>query len=241
MEVIGEYNKIKIKFGNDLINLTNMWKACKGTKNQKPAHWLQRIDIQKFMKSLEKKLKGTSHVPFKTIKGRNGGTYAHWQIGLAYAQYLDPFFHFWCNERIKEHFEMEANPELGVDKYTQKLIKGYKEAGKTDAWITDRFNGKIQHKLLVHALKKAGVHEYWTVMSEINMAVLGLHSKEFKKKKACRYTRDGMSSLQLNATALAQSMIEHEITTIKGNDEVITATKNTLRPMAVLMAQYHEK
>jgi hypothetical protein len=36
----------------------------------------------------------------KVLMGRTGGTFAHPVIGLAYAKYLSPEFHIWCNERL---------------------------------------------------------------------------------------------------------------------------------------------
>nr|WP_274704718.1 KilA-N domain-containing protein [Aquabacter cavernae] len=37
-----------------------------------------------------------------TKRGKGGGTYAHWQIGLAYAKYLSPEFHMWRNTAVRE-------------------------------------------------------------------------------------------------------------------------------------------
>lgn len=34
--------------------------------------------------------------------GSGGGTFAHPVIGLAYAEFLSPDFHIWCNERLLE-------------------------------------------------------------------------------------------------------------------------------------------
>ena len=38
-------------------------------------------------------------------RGRSGATFAHWQIALAYAKYLSPEFHMWCNEVVREKME----------------------------------------------------------------------------------------------------------------------------------------
>ena len=42
---------------------------------------------------------------FRVTRGRNGATWAHWQIALAYAKYLSPDFHMWCNEVVRERME----------------------------------------------------------------------------------------------------------------------------------------
>jgi hypothetical protein len=41
-------------------------------------------------------------------RGKGGETVAHWQIGLAYAKYLNPQFHMWCNEVVRAHMEGRA-------------------------------------------------------------------------------------------------------------------------------------
>lgn len=57
------------------------------------------MESLKLFRALEEKLKGDSQSPLTEIKkGRYGGTFAHPLIGLAYAQYLSPEFHIWCNE-----------------------------------------------------------------------------------------------------------------------------------------------
>ena len=57
-----------------------MWKAVGGDKSQQPFAWLRLPHTVKFIDSLKKKL-NTGKIPvLKTIQGRYGGTYAHWQI-----------------------------------------------------------------------------------------------------------------------------------------------------------------
>ena len=36
-----------------------------------------------------------------TARGRLGGTWAHWQLALAYARYLSPASHLWCNTVVR--------------------------------------------------------------------------------------------------------------------------------------------
>ncbi len=88
-----------------------MWKAVDGRASQKPYFWLRLPETEKFLKSLQKKFKGVSETPLKTIKGRFGGTYAHWQIAMEYARYLDKDFAIWCNDEIKQVFEFKKDPE----------------------------------------------------------------------------------------------------------------------------------
>ena len=50
----------------------------------------------------------------KIKRGRGGGTWAHWQLGLAYTKYLSPEFHIWCNEAIKEYVKETHDSSRGI-------------------------------------------------------------------------------------------------------------------------------
>ena len=73
------YNQMEIHLDNDMMNLTNMWKAAGGDENQKPQKWLRQDGTRKFLKTLTKKLKWDLKSPLKITRGRSGGIYAHWQ------------------------------------------------------------------------------------------------------------------------------------------------------------------
>ena len=74
-----------------------------GKKHRDPRQW-KRKEGSQFVESLTKKLNVPVGNILKTVKGRYGGTYAHWQIALAYAKYLSPEFHIWCNEVVKDSY-----------------------------------------------------------------------------------------------------------------------------------------
>ena len=61
------------------------WKAADGRNSQAPKFWLRQEGTQRFMKSLEKKLKVTEDHLLETASGFGGGTWGHYQIALAYA------------------------------------------------------------------------------------------------------------------------------------------------------------
>lgn len=67
---------------NEMHSLTDMWKAQGADPARQPANWLASQDAKRFISVLsEIHNPGNSGVMAK--KGKNGGTYAHWQIGLA--------------------------------------------------------------------------------------------------------------------------------------------------------------
>src|SRR5690606_31175446 len=59
---------------------------------------------------------------YHATKGKGGATYAHWQIGLAYAKYLSPEFHMWCNEVVRQRME-QSHAATGISPVTLEQIE----------------------------------------------------------------------------------------------------------------------
>jgi hypothetical protein len=49
------------------------------------------------------------------LRGRRGGTWAHWQLALPYARYLSPGFHLWCNTVVRAAMARHAGPPAALD------------------------------------------------------------------------------------------------------------------------------
>ncbi len=85
--------------GEGLISLTDLWKAAGGEERNKPVHWLKAEPNQKFIKHLAEVSQSNPAYFVQTRRGgTNPGTFAHWQIALAYAKYLSPELHMAVNE-----------------------------------------------------------------------------------------------------------------------------------------------
>jgi hypothetical protein len=82
-----------------LLCLTDMWRAGGADESKRPAAWLRHDATQEFAAYLE--TVSPAHSLVQTTEGRTGGTWAHWQLALAYAKYLSPAFHAWCNEVVR--------------------------------------------------------------------------------------------------------------------------------------------
>jgi hypothetical protein len=108
------YNGLSIRDRDEMLSLTDMWKAAGSDPSKRPSEWLRQPSTQAFAECVAGTIEvGNTHI--KTMKGsgagagRGGGTtFAHWQIGLAYAKYLSPQFHMWCNEVVRERMEGKA-------------------------------------------------------------------------------------------------------------------------------------
>ncbi|MEZ7195573.1 KilA-N domain-containing protein [Pseudodesulfovibrio karagichevae] len=92
-----------------MVNMTNMWRACGGESRNRPKNWLANADTKRLVDTLGEKLRGQNpafgnSALVKIYRGGNqrGGTYAHGDLGIAYAMYLSPDFHLWCIQKIRE-------------------------------------------------------------------------------------------------------------------------------------------
>ena len=64
--------------------------------------------------------------------GRNGGTFAHRQIALAYAGYLSPKLRLLVQQIFIERLEETVNPELGITRSRERAVKLWFDKGKTE-------------------------------------------------------------------------------------------------------------
>jgi len=86
-----------------LISLTDLWKAAGKKPVQQPKLWLQQDGAFNFIASVSASEKVAPSYLLKTKPGKGGGTFAHWQIALAYAKYLSPELHMAVNEVFMRH------------------------------------------------------------------------------------------------------------------------------------------
>lgn len=142
--------------GNDLISLTDLWKASGNNRFGNPHEW-SRKEGSPFIDFISKKLNTPVSRIIKTTRGKGGGTWAHWQIALAYAKYLSPELHLYVNQVFKERLEEDANPELAYNRGRERALKGWKKQGKTESWVNDRIQGMEQRKVFTSILGKHGV------------------------------------------------------------------------------------
>jgi hypothetical protein len=66
-----------------------MWRAAGGDLSKQPSNWLASARAREFIEFLTPGIFGSL---VHTAEGRGGGTWAHWQLAMAYAKYLSPEF-----------------------------------------------------------------------------------------------------------------------------------------------------
>jgi hypothetical protein len=99
------FGGVTIGVDGDMLFLTDMWKAAGSDDSKKPARWRALPGAQEFIEFIEESVIGKSdNESFRTVRGgADQGTWAHWQLGMAYAKYLSPSFHAWCNSVVRAH------------------------------------------------------------------------------------------------------------------------------------------
>lgn len=107
------YNGLVIRDRNQMLCLTDMWKAAGSPETARPTDWLVQDGTRAFVGYIVGHLNASQDGIIQTERGRYGGTWAHWQVGMAYAQYLSPQFHAWCNSVVRSHMEGRLAPVAG--------------------------------------------------------------------------------------------------------------------------------
>ena len=91
------YNKDGIVY----INANEMAKSF--SESKRPSNWLKSSPAQDYIAEVAKAT-GVALADLQRVTkgGNNPGTWLQEDVALAYAQWLSPKFHVWCNQRIKE-------------------------------------------------------------------------------------------------------------------------------------------
>lgn len=104
------FNDAEIHDRSDMLSLTDMWKAHGSDPARQPSNWLGSADVRRLIEALDLREPGNSGVQAKRGgRGIGGVTFAHWQIAMAYAKYLSPEFHMWCNTVVREQMGVRGD------------------------------------------------------------------------------------------------------------------------------------
>lgn len=103
------YKGVTIRDRNEMLNLTDAWRACGSPPEKRPDDWKKDGAHRQFLAHVAMVLNAPVEGIWKGTRGRHGGsTMAHWHVGLAYAQWIDHDFHMWANEAVREKMEGRA-------------------------------------------------------------------------------------------------------------------------------------
>lgn len=240
MEALIKFDKqelIKsIHANNEMISLTDLWKQAGSIREKAPNFWINQDSTKDFIEMASSMLNATQNCIIKSKRGKGGGTFAHKNIALAYAKYLDPKLHVLVNEIFFERIEEEKNPDLIVD----RAIKTYQKKGKDQKWIASRIDSKIKRNFFTACLAEHGVTKdgYRNCTNAVYNNLFGGTSAVVREKKGLSpkdNIRDNLSQVELAAIALSEALAMENIETknVRGNAkcelETNYATKSVAR------------
>lgn len=100
----------------ETVSLTDMWRAAGSPKDKRPNDWLALAGTVEFVAAVEASFNAGQDGIIRGERGRSGGTWGHWQIGLAYAKYLSHDFHMWANTAVRERMrEVHEAPRIATN------------------------------------------------------------------------------------------------------------------------------
>lgn len=209
--VMFEFQGVEVlRDSEGLVSLTDMWRAQGSPEHRDPYQWTRKAG-KEFIASLEAAHKGPKKPFMKTRRGKGvAGTWAHWQIALAYAEYLSPEFHRHVNEAFVQYRLEEVNPEIKLDRAANALL----ERGHTVEWVGRRLKGIGTRKQLMgtmadHCCKTRGRdNPFAEITRTMSLEIFGKTPKEIREDKGLKpsdATRDSFDDTDLLLTELAEA------------------------------------
>ncbi|MGO4416819.1 KilA-N domain-containing protein [Cupriavidus sp. KB_39] len=175
-----------------------------------------------------------SHI-IKAARGKGGGTYAHWQIALAYAKYLSPQLHMQVNE-------VYARAKVGDVTLADEIAD--RATPQQQEWLAKRVQGKVARSKLTSTLNEHGVtgRGYGDCTNAIYKGLLGGTKKDvcvangvpYKKNQSLR---DLMTVEQLTATAMTELVASKQINkfNLRGNVACTAECARSANKVAALL------
>ena len=185
---------------NEMYWMTALWKEAGSDPNKRPVIWLRLPNTKEYISMLEKKL-GNSEIKSLFLTKGSKGTYAHWSIFLAYAEYLSPEFHIQVNEYFTRIYAKDVT-------LVEELFDGLSEENKKHLAI--RIHGKRTRNEFTDTLKEHGVINdgYRQCTEAIYEGTLQKNALQLRREYGVMATgniREHLGSLQLSAVDISES------------------------------------
>lgn len=188
---------------NDLYRIAEQKSMAAGKMS--PRDWARKDIGAGFIDHIQN---ATDSPVIKSKRGKGGGTFAHWQVALAYAKYLSHDLHEQVNNIYAGY--VTASPEMAVDMVDRMGAKGAK-------WVAARADGRVQRLHFTDVLKRHGVLQGWQYGACTNAVyepILGAKAPALKNQRgvpAKASLRDAMSLKEVMATGLAEAIAAEAI------------------------------
>lgn len=202
-----------------LVSLTDIYAAAvregMADGKQDPRQWKRR-EGEQFIGFVAENLNVSLRHIYVGTKGKGGGTYAHWQIALAYAKYLSPQLHMQVNEI---YARVKSGDVTLADEIADKATPQQQE------WLARRVAGKAARGQLTATLAAHGVigKGYADCTNAIYKPIIGGKKSEICARRGLSRStnlRDVMDLEQLTRTTLAEIIARKSIErfNVRGND-----------------------
>lgn len=123
------YQGEPVRFNSDgWINATEI--ALK--EGRRIDRWLSTKETQDYIKALSKHLNTTESGYFiKTYRGRNGGTWLHPKLAVAFARWISADFAVWCDLKIDALVRGDLQVKENYSSAQQALLQAKQQASKS--------------------------------------------------------------------------------------------------------------
>lgn len=223
-----------LKVSGEMVSLTDLWKGQGSESRNHPKDWLKTDAVKKLTNELSK----VDNSPLLEVRrGHLGGTYAHWQLALAYAKYLSPALHLAVNDVFRRFQTADValtenlisrteNPDdLKRIEYRARV----KQTNKALGAVIHDHGGEAKTYAMVHGLN--------------NLAVTGKKTVEIKRERGLKpsgNTRDTFSVEEMATMAFAEMLQAKAIKKTRsiGHDRIYRACVNVAGTVSELAHQY---
>lgn len=213
VEVVKFFNSNNILVDEEgLVSLNDVYRIAieRGIDDGKrnPSDWSLEAGSS-FIDFVAKSLNTVVSSVYKTKRGKGGGTYAHWQIALAYAEYLSHELHMRVNE-------IYMRAQSGDVTLAAEIAEKQQDPKKT-AWLAQRVKSIHARNVLTDTLTSHGVTKGYEIEGCTNAVYQGMFEKTAKEIKEERNLpananlRDSMDETELLAIALAENLAKRKI------------------------------
>lgn len=203
------YNDQRISVNDEMLCLTDMWRAAGSPKNQDPRNWI-RFAGKEYIEHNAENLNQCGAPVLKTDRGRGGGTWAYWKIGFAYAKYLSHDFHDWCNEVAHEHMT-GMGKRTAIRPQSKKVRRGY--------------TGKLTEHGVLNQIG------YARITNDGYKVLLGGTAPELREERqlppGTNLRERGLTPYELASVMFMEAMTDNRITELKlyGEEQCSLATQ----------------
>jgi hypothetical protein len=231
------YNEKTIRCEGTWICLTDLWNAIGKPKGKHdPRRW-KGFSGQEFIDSVAKKLNVLPEDIYKTTRGRGGASWAHWQIGLAYAKYLSPELHMHVNEVYMRY-------RLGDISLAEEVVA--RTTPEQQELHLARMQGIVTRNFLTRSLQEHGVRGYGFARCTNNTykGLFDKNAKQLREQKGLPVktnVREHMNIEELVSVSFAEILAKNDISVneFQGNQECANSCYQNGTEVKKLLQKQH--